>query len=330
MEIRIFDRTLRLCGIADRIDALTATECFDDAGAFSLAAPLGEAKRFAVEQLLLIPGVGDGFVVERIREDLAAGTVTVSGRGALSYFARCAIPETIVCAGGAEALLCFLAEEYGAEALPGPLALETCGRTETVDAAPGRIQLLSAMRRLCAEAGVGMRLRLDGAERRFVFSVRGRTPGAAFLSRSLGNLTGGVRETDRRRYANRVIVAGNGGCVVTLDAAGLFDDGTDDAAETRRTLFEDATDLALSRYESEARYREALAARGRRILAERRPLRSASFDVPEETAKSLSPGDVCPVADGTLGVRGEALCAARTLTWRAGRRHWSVQMEHRE
>ena len=326
MDIRIFNRELRFSAVCDRILSLRATEEFAGAGSFTLRVPLAGAARFDTDRILRFPGLDGDFVIHTVRHDSAAGTAVIAGSGVLSMFGRRILTEPLTRSGAAETLLCELAQTWGGAVLPGTLTTEYTGIDAAVNAATGHVPLLTAMDEICAAAGLGMQLRFDADTRGFRFAVRKRRTVPLFLSRSAGNLRGVTRLWDLSRYKNRVIVQGNGGHVVTVDAAGLFDDGVDDAAQALREEWSDATELAMDRYETEEAYREALAARGRRILAQHRPRQSLTVQVSEETARQLSPGDVCPVTDDSFGVQAQALCAARTVTYSGGETSYEVTM----
>ena len=313
MEIRIFSPDGRFSGICDRVIRFTAEEEFAGAGQFTLRVPLGEAERFRADSLLLFPAAEDAFVTECIRTDRDAGICEVSGRGILSLFSRRALTEKITFAGAAEALLCRLAAEWGTAVLPVSLRTEETGADGAVNVGLGHRSLLGAMQDIAAEAGLGLRLSFLPGEREFLFSVREYRRGTVMLSPALGNLAGIRRTEDLSRYLNRIHVAGNGGHTVTVEAAGLFTDGIDDAAMPLREAWENAEDLAMERYASEAEYRAALEARGKRILAQRRPQITVSARTDSDTAARLRLGEICPIRDPAIAA--EAVCVGRTLLY---------------
>jgi hypothetical protein len=318
MELRIFDRMLRWRSVCDRVLSLTASEAFDRPGACTWTAPLDEAKRFSPERIVVLPGMEDAYVIEAVREDTAAGTVTVSAGGLLSYFGRSVIPVHRRVTGAADTLCASLIAEFGAAALPGPLDLPETGESGEADTDVGPSTLLAALRAVCGAAGCGMRLSFLPETGRFAFSLRPRARVPFFLSRTQGGLAGSERTQDLSRYANRAVVLGEGGVAVTVTAAGLFDDGWDDAAQPPRAVLERVTEFSAADYGTEALYRAALEARGRRILAGRRPVRTVSLRVSESTAADLRLGDLFPVYDDAAGLDVTALCTERTLTLRGG------------
>ena len=244
----------------------------------------------------------------------------------LSYFGRRVLPEEITYRGEAEAILLDLALQYGASVLPGTLSVTDFGRETAVNIALDRTSVLSAMRRICAQAGVGMRLRFDPDVPGFSFVMREEVSGAHFLSRSAGTVLSAVRSADLKNYANRIVVLGEEGNSVTVEAAGLFSDGVDDASYPVREIFLDATELALSRYASVDAYQAALRARGKRILAGRRPVFSVSVKTDEATARKLSVGEKCPVSDDVLGVQMYAVCREKTIYYDKSGVRWSVAL----
>lgn len=320
-NILIFDKSLRLTGVCDTYSDFRWEEKFAASGTFWVSVPLTWADRFPVGSFVTLPGTQDGFFVQSVREDCAAGVARITGESVLALFSRKVIADEITQSGAAEEILCDLAAEYGAETLPCTLSTVRYGFTEEVHAAVGHTSLLSALEAICTESGLGMRLSMDALGGGFVFSVRRRQENARFLSRSVGNLRGAVRVCDFSPYKNRAIVCGNGDNIVTVHAAGLFGDGVDDQAQDTAEIWCDATDLAMGRYDSEAEYRAALAARGKRILAEHRPRLSLSVQTDEETAAALRPGDVCAVADAQLNLSAQALCTAKIGTFADGALH---------
>lgn len=302
MEIRIFDRTLRFAGVCDSVLRAWAEECYDTAGRFSICTPAAAGKLFAVDDVLMIPGTEDGFVVESIRED--GEETVIGGRGVLSYFARRIVDREITFSGNAESLLLDLAEEFAPAVLPGSLSVMDFGRETTVNAEAGYAPLLSVMEQIGLQTGLGLRLRFE-PESGFVFSVREKNAGGRFLSRSAGSLLSAVRRCDLSSYVNRVIVRGNGGHRVTVDAG--------DEGAMLREMHENAEDLALSRFTSTGAYTAALLARGERRLAARRPARSVQVYADEVSASEIAVGDVCPVSDSRLQIRAEAFCRARKV-----------------
>jgi len=314
MDIRIFDEDLRLTGICDRILSCTVREEFDAEGACTLTVPLSAAREMQTDRILRFPGAEEDFVIRSVHRDSASGICRVEGSGLLSYFSRRILADPVTASGEAEGILCTLAERWGAAVLAGPLRTERTGVSGSASAATGHDTLLTAMKRICAAAGVGMSLRLDADRREFVFFVRARRESGRFLSRSAGTLTGLSRTEDFTRYKNRAVVIGVGERTAVVDAAGLFDDGTDDASSPLREIFEDASDLALGRFDGEDAYLDALRSRGQRILAQHRPVRSLTAEIPEDTARQMRPGDVCAVTDDVLGIQTQALCTARTVS----------------
>lgn len=326
MDIRIYDRSLRLCGICDTAVSVSLTEEFRAPGRCSVQIPVREAERFPTDALIRFPFSEETFSVRSVREDTAARTALVTGSGVLSLFSRRILSEPVTGRGTPEELLCSLTEEWGEAVLPGTLyALRQQIPGEGV-AATGRTDLLEALTEIAAAAQLGLRLTFLPSSRSFCFSVRTRREIPLFLSRSAGNLDGVVRLRDYSGYKNRVIVRGSAE-TVTLDAAGLFDDGVDDAAEALRETYDDASDLARDRFASAEEYRAALTERGRAILARSRPRETLTVRVPENTARLLTPGDVCPLADAAVGVFARTLCTARTLTEKKGILRYSVTMQ---
>jgi len=70
----------------------------------------------------------------------------------------------------------------------------------------------------------------------------------------------------------------------------------------------------MGRVDHKDAYLDALRSRGQRILAQHRPVRSLTAEIPEDTARQMRPGDVCAVTDDVLGIQTQALCTARTVS----------------
>lgn len=326
MEIRIFSPDCRFSGICDRVIRFSASEKFAGAGSFSLRVPLSEGSRFVPDALLLCEGM-EAFVVESVRADSAAGVCDIGGRGILSFFSRRVLTEKITFAGSAEELLTDLASVWGSAVLPGTLSTLSTGSAVQVNIGLGHRTLLSAMKDIAAEAGVGLRLQFVPGEGGFVFSLWEYRPGGVILSGELGNLTGMKHTADFSRYLNRIHVGGSGGHIVSVSAAGLFDDGIDDASQPLREGWENAEDLARERYGTDEEYRAALAARGRRILAQSRPGITVSAETDEKTASRLRLGEICPVHGEILAA--EAVCTGKSVLYDGGNLHRSASLSLR-
>ncbi len=321
MEIRIYERDLTLTAVSDGAYSVTASESFAAPGSCTLTVPLSEADAFQRERILLIPGIETGYVVSSVQADAAAGVATVTGTGVLSCFDRCLLPEDVVYAGAAEPLLTDLANRVGATVLAAPLSTVEFGLTEPVNTVLADRSLLSAMKSVADAAGLGLRLAVREGE--FVFNVRPVSEGTLRLSRRGGDLIGGSRTWDQSGYVNRVILQGGDGTRVTVRAAGLFDDGFDDASQPPREILRYATDINPSRYGTAEEYLAALTAEGKRILAGCRPTDHIHLNVPSETAQNLRIGCHYAVDDETLHVSGRAVCVKKT---RLGDR-WKAELK---
>ncbi|MBQ8746245.1 MAG: hypothetical protein IJZ08_00045 [Clostridia bacterium] len=311
MEIRIFTRELILADVYDGAEVIEAEECFDGAGTFSLTVPIADADRFSVEGIVYLPAADGAYVIERIVTDADEMTAEIGGRSVLSYFERCALPESAVVHGTAEEVLLSLVRTHGIKVLGAPLLTVGAGRQETVNAILGGTTLLSAMRTVCAESGLGMRLSVT--EGTFVFTVSGRTGSEEILSRSCGDLFGGDARTDVKNYVNRVIVASSGGVRVTVDAAGLFSDGIDDGAYPLHERYHYAQDITPDRYDTEQAHLAALFAEGKRYLARRRPIRTVTVSLAPARAASLEIGTEASVEDTLLGFSGQAYLSRKKI-----------------
>lgn len=314
MDIRIFDGQLRPVGLCDRILSLTVREEFAGEGVCTLRVPLAEADKFFVDGILHFPGMEESYRIRAVQRDSGEGVCRIDGSSLLSLFGHRVLSQPVTASGSAEDILCDLAETWGAAVVPGTLRTERSGIAAQSSAATGHDTLLTAMKRICAASGLGMTLRLDADRREFVFSVRERRASSCFLSRSAGTLSGIVQKQDFTRYRNRAIIIGVGERTAVVDAAGLFSDGTDDNTAGLREIFEDASDLALGRFADENQYMAALRERGKRLLAQHRPLCTLTVEIGEETARRLRVGDVCAVRDEVLGIASFALCTARTYS----------------
>lgn len=313
MDIHVFTPSLALHHLCDRALSVHATEEWNGPGTCQLIIPRDEAKKFPLEGILSIPGIGGGFFIESVRDDTSECTATVTGRGVLQAFGRRILTDAPHIIGSAEDAILDLAQEYGADALPGNLSLIRYGFPQSVDVFPPRGSLLTAIRSIARPAGLGLHLRLDRGAKEFLFSVRGSTEGGHFLSRSLGNLLSVLRVEDRRDYVNRVTVRGRSG-QVTVSAADCIRDGFDDSSAPLREYLLFASDVDVSDFSSESDFQAELYQRGVRFLLERRPKTSASIETDAATAQSVIPGEICPLADPLLGRYSGAICTQKSLT----------------
>ena len=315
MDIQIFTPELALCSVCDKILSLTAEESFDGSGEYALRVPRAYASAFPLGGFLFIPGIGGGYRIESVREDTAENVAHIAGRDVLSLFSHRVLPDGFTYSGSAEDALVSLAADRGAHALPGNLSCISYGIPKTVEIAARAGSLLDVMRSVSKKADLGLSLRLDPAAAEFVFRVRQKKNGGRFLSRSLGNILRAARVQDLESYANRVTVLGRGGKQVTLSAADHCFDGFDDAAYPLREYLYSATDLLPSDYQSEADYVAALTEIGIRELNSHRPHFSATVQPDVSTAKEITPGEICPLADPLLGGYAGAVCTKKYMTW---------------
>jgi len=148
-EVRVFDASLCFFALCDGAEELHTDTAFDEAGEFSLTAPLDAADDFPIDGIA-VTEEGD-FLIESVTRDSLAGTVTVAGRGILAFFSRRVIPHRTVYTGRAEALVLDLVSQWAPAVLPGTLSTLDYGleETVTVDLAPGT--LYSVLRSVCTE-----------------------------------------------------------------------------------------------------------------------------------------------------------------------------------
>ena len=313
MDIHVFTPSLAFSHLCDRALSVHATEEWNEPGTCQMIIPQAEAKKFPLEGILNIPGIGGGFFIESVRENTSDRTATVTGRGVLQAFGRRILTDSPHIIGSAEDAILDLAQDYGADALPGNLSLIRYGFPQNVDVYPPRGSLLTAIRSIARPAGLGLHLRLDRAAKEFLFSVRGSREGGHFLSRSLGNLLSVLRVEDRRDYVNQVTIRGKSG-QVTVSAADCIRDGFDDGSAPLREYLLFASDVDMSDFSSEADYRAELYQRGVRFLLERRPQISAAIETDAATAQNVIPGEICPLADPLLGRYSGAICTQKSIT----------------
>ena len=311
MEIRIFTRELVLADVYDGAMTVEAEECFDSVGTFSLTVPITDADRFSPEEIVYVPVTDGAYVIERVTKDADTMTAEIGGRSVLSYFERCALPDTKTVHGTAEEVLLSLVRTHGDRVLGAPLLTVGAGRSEAVNAVLGGSTLLSAMRAVCAQSGLGMRLSV--MEGLFVFSVLGREADGTVLSRDRGDLLFGDVHTDIKNYVNRVIVASSGGVRVTVDAADLFADGIDDGAYPLHERYHYAEDVTPDRFDTEEAHRAALFFEGKRFLSRRRPVRTVTVSLSAARAASLAIGTEASVEDTLLGFSGKAYLSRKKI-----------------
>ncbi len=311
MDIRIFDRSLTLLYVCDCALRITASESFAAPGKCAITVPIAAASQFSREGIVALSGIGAGFVVDRIQKDAAAGTAEITGEGVLSYFSRRVLPGRQKIAGAAESVMLELARSYGTAVLSAPLSTVEYGFDEAAEVQFGGGSLLSAMDTVANAAGLGMRLSVTAGG--FLFSVRRPAAGTIRLSREGGQIIGGVHLTDGGTYVNQVTVIGGDGRWVTVSAAGLFHDETDDKAEPLREMLYRASEITPTQYETDEKYLAALSAKGREVLAGRRPRRTAQMEITPAAAEKLTVGTLYEIEDSLFGITGTAQCLEKTM-----------------
>ncbi len=309
MELRIYEKDLTLAYVTDGAEAFTASAYFRAPGRFRLTLPLSEAEEMRPERLLVLPDFG-AYILEEVKADHDADTVTVRGREILSYFARRVLTDRITGVTAAVPLLSSLATDYGADTLSAPLTVAPHTVDTTVNAALYGQTVLSAMQNVATAAGWGLSLTASGGG--FTFSPRIPFDTGVVLTRAAGHLADSVRETDITNYANRVIVRGENGTSVRVAAEGLFSDGYDDSTAPLHEIAVYAS-IAPGQYATDALYQAALTAEGERVLATRRPVQRADFRLTEAGASGLLLGGRYRVEDHLTGLSAAVLCTG--LQW---------------
>lgn len=302
MDIRIYDRFLKLRCVCDTALRAEASEAFSAPGRCTVTVPLSRAEPFQRERIITVPGMGS-YVLDGIRKNGADGTAEITGQGILSLFARRVLPVRQAVSGTAETYLLDLARTLGAAVLSAPLSTLEYGFAETAETTVGGGTLLSAMQAAADAAGLGMRLLVTGDG--FLFSVRRPAEGDIRLTRDGGQLKGGVLLSDGRNYANRAVVVGGDGRQITVSAE---DDG-----QPLREILVKAPEITPDLYETDALYLQALRERGRDALQSRRTVHEAWVEVSADAAQKLTLGSVYETEDRLLGIAGPALCREKTL-----------------
>ncbi len=133
--------------------------------------------------------------------------------------------------------------------------------------------------------------------------------GRAVFSSSFGNITSLEHMKNTRGSKNVVFVKGSDGTVVTVDKSG---------GGYRREIYKSAADIVSGSFESDSEYIAALTMRGEEVLAEHPEALSVAAECDADALPrycvDYALGDICDVADSTLGVSfGLRLTAVDTV-----------------
>ena len=314
--IHFLDPSLNIERICDDHVSLTYTEEFAGAGDFMCVLSLGAG---------YVPSVGDFvlcdgrllYVVDSVARDTGAGTVKITGRGALSLLSRRIIPNTSGAYGRCDSLARTYINRYGLDALPAPVGFVLDNNAPMYSGTVNAGSLLEALEGLSSPWKRGISLDYSPLTGRFTFSMKAKRDrrlgsesdfDAVFLAENFGTLTFAKSTFDKSRYANSVTVRGaekDDGThySVTVDAADMdFPDSFDDSASEVREGYV-ASGIGVGIYTTrdennvpdfdEEAYLDALRMRGRQYLAVHRPTLTVEAGISPECAADIVPGDVC-------------------------------------
>ncbi len=135
----------------------------------------------------------------------------------------------------------------------------------------------------------------------------------AVFSSSFGNINSIRLESDSGRMKNFIYVEGKDGTVVTVDKSG---------GEQVREMYYHAGDIAAGSFATEELYKEALLSRASEVLEKY----NAGFSVSAECDSGALPrygvdykiGDICDVADDSLGLSFDMRLTAVDTVWENG------------
>ena len=329
------DDSLSVVSVCDEVISLEYSELFCGAGDFECVVPASGAAALSPDGYVM---TGDGLVyaVESIGRDSENGTAAIRAKGLLSLFSRRVIPESFAAKKTPEGCISYLAQTYGASALPGELEARFDDEGAQRDFAIESGSLTDRLVRIASSASKGLRLTYNSSRELFfldIFDGTDKTLGGAsgvepvFLSESFGTVCGVRDISDRSRYINRVIVRGAQNSAgdaesVTVDAADCgFSDGIDDSAEKTResfvqsaigkSLYTTAVVLGDPIFDS-AGYTAALRERGRQELSLHRVCRTLEAELIGDAPSYAEVGDICTLSSGATDVQtAQIICKTR-------------------
>lgn len=306
----------KIADICDDYISLTYTESFRSCGEFECVLSMSR-RVIPKEGDVVLCGERLVYIIESICRDTAKGTVTLKGKGILSYFGRRIVSAPMNGSLRCELLIGTLVNIYGTDAVPGTLAFEYPAKFAIADIAVEEGNLLSAIEEIAETWNLGLSLRYDFDAEKFIFSVPpvcdrciGNTEGNApiFLSEGFDTIESSLFTRDLSGYVNSVTVRGgekeDGTFYTTTVFASdfTFDDGFDDSLQPIRESFV-RSGIGMGIYMSENSdgteildedaYLKALATRGRTELARYRPRGEISASVSYDTVKDIAVGDRC-------------------------------------
>lgn len=312
--VRFLTADYKLADVCDDFVSLSYSDAFCDCGEFTCVLP-ADRKYIPEKETPVLCGDGLVYIVEKTETDTVSETVTLSGRGILSYLAR----RVIIGAGKlymrCEELIETLVLLHGAAAVPGTLEYASPVSHETVNTVIENGNLLNCIKEIAGMWGRGLSLKYDFDKEKFIFSVpfvRDRRLGSSdspvFLSEGFDTVSDAASSADLSGYINKVWVRGAQKPDGTYYMASVraqdydFGDSFDDSSKKLRELYvksgigtgvyTETGDDGVSVLDESA-YLEALRTRGRSELARHRPGYRISARLSAGAAKELSPGDRC-------------------------------------
>ncbi len=270
MEIRIYNQEMDFQGVMENQTSLLWLRKYYEPGDFELYTPITEdnLKLTQLGNLIWMRGCKEAAVIEdrKLEESDVKNEITVKGRFLSSYMDRRLIKGTVNFSGKAEMAM----RQLLSDAIPIPRVQlgEVQGFEESVSFQVTYKNLLEYEKKMARGTGLGFRFRPDFDAKVIYFEVYqgvDRTIGQNINSRvvfseSYNNLNDAIYRENDQTCKNVAYVGGEG----EGSARTIVQVGTSTGLDLRE-MFVDAKDLRKENLTT-ARYREALATRGRETL----------------------------------------------------------------
>jgi hypothetical protein len=303
--LNIYNKDYQRIGFIESYSYLSWVRRYSQVGEFTLKCAPENLPLLSLGNILAKVGDDEGGIMETILvEAVEKETITVQGRFLTALLGKRIIWETEILNGDIGSCVGQLLNNQAINPLDPNRKIPMLGYKETVTGKTVQRQisfenLLEAVASLCGALGVGFKgILADGGV--LVSLYQGRKQPFVF-SREFENLLSQNYTDSQRDFANVAKIAGEG----EGPARKIVVLGAGEGLE-RSEIYVDARDLALSEYDTEEDYCQALQARGRERLYERR--RRASFDAVANTNSNLTYredfdlGDIVTVKSSLLGI----------------------------
>lgn len=342
--LRIYDKAFAETGVCTAHMGLRYTEEFMGAGELRLLLPIDSpsAELFVPDGYVTVPD-GIMYRIDSVEKDVKKGTLTVSGRGLLSFFEGTAEGEERTVEGPAATLLLSLARR-GVANMPLTLGLASVTDGSLVKVNFDRGSLIDHMAEVCRMGGVGMRLEHRDGKLLFTPLIpRDRTKNSSDpvkVSGEMGTFAAQQTVVDYSGYRNVAVVSGaekeDGGrytVTVRSDSIDVGDSFPDEDHFDRQLLVRFSVpvgdymveDPSLGkRVLDENAYKAAMRLSGAAALGRCRPRIQLFGSIADATG--LLVGDKVTVSDEISGFSGDALVSRMVTEYTGKGKHTSAEL----